>query len=348
MGDWCSSIDNVRRASVWMVSLPAFFHVLLVVLGVMASAVSGAGKDAAKSPAADSPPADDALPDAKPVPAMQVIPLPHDQASFRHLGRELTRYHFAATQRRAFWYPIVGPAGRSYTRMGHPHDPVSHSHHNSVWISHNDVGGVSFWADSGKGRIVHRRVEQYFDSPTEAWMLTSGAWQTHDGKELMLERRRACVQPLGVQLEAPPAGSVTLGKTPFGFIGVRMAKTIGVHDGGGRILNSAGQINEKQCFRKPAKWVDYSGPVTTGAAGGITLMDHPTNPDHPTPFHVRGDGWMGACLTLNRPLAIQKGKPLRLRYGLWVHAGVPKLDQIEARWRAFARTDLPPMTRQQK
>ncbi len=36
------------------------------------------------------------LPDARPVPEMQVLPLPYDQASFQHLGDELTRYHFGA------------------------------------------------------------------------------------------------------------------------------------------------------------------------------------------------------------------------------------------------------------
>ena len=56
--------------------------------------------------AAESP-----LPDAKPVPDVQVLPLPYDQASFDHLGRELTRYHFGAELRRPFWYPIMSPAG---------------------------------------------------------------------------------------------------------------------------------------------------------------------------------------------------------------------------------------------
>ena len=72
---------------------------------------------------------------------------------------------------------------------------------------------------------------------------------------------------------------MTLGKTPFGPIGVRMAKTIGVTDGGGRILNSAGQRNEAEAFRKPARWVDYSGPITNEQTAGITLMDHPANPE---------------------------------------------------------------------
>ncbi|MBN2477136.1 MAG: PmoA family protein [Pirellulales bacterium] len=288
------------------------------------------------------------LPDAKPVPAVQVFPLPYDQASFQHDGRELTRYHAASSLRRPFWYPIAGPAGHGLTRMGHPRDPNTHSHHNSVWISHQDVGGVDFWADHGKdnGQIVQRWVQQFEDGDDGAWMLSLNAWQDAQGKVLMNEWRRCGVAPLGaedwlmlidLQLEAPSGGTVTLGQTPFGLIGVRMAKTIGVHDGGGLIRNSQRQVNEGEVFRKPARWVDYSGPVANGIRGGITLMDHPNNPGHPTPFHVRGDGWMGACLTLSRPLTVESGRPLRLSYGLWVHAGVPQSQIVEDHWQEFIR-----------
>jgi hypothetical protein len=299
---------------------------------------------------------------SKPVPAMQVVPLPHDEASFQYLGRELTRYHFSSTQQRPFCYPMQGSDGRSLTRMGHPHDPITHSHHNSVWISHQNVAGVDFWADHADhgqaiGRIVPQRVEQYEDGDRSAWLLCVNAWQTGDGKTLLLERRRIEVDAAGednwlmlmdLQLETPGSEPVTLGKTPFGLIGVRMAKTIGVNDGGGRILNSAGQRNEKEMFRKPARWVDYSGPVTNERHGGITLMDHPSNAGSPAPFHVRDDGWMGACLTLNAELVIEPGKPLRLRYGLWRHDGEPEATEIESHWKPFAETALPKMTRDAK
>ena len=148
---------------------------------------------------------------------------------------------------------------------------------------------------------------------------------------------------IDVQLEAPPSGEVTLGKTPFGPIGVRMAKTIGVKDGGGRILNSSGQRNEKEAFRQPARWVDYSGPITRAQTAGITLMDHPANARHPAPFHVRDDGWMGACLTLDQLLVISSDKPLRLRYGLWVHPSVPDGPAIERQWQSFTSQPLGPM-----
>jgi hypothetical protein len=70
-------------------------------------------------------------------------------------------------------------------------------------------------------------------------------------------------------------------------------------------------------------------------------MDHPANPNHPTVFHVRDDGWMGAALTFGGSRDILPGQPLRLRYGLWVHRGVPDANQIGAQWKAFAATSLP-------
>ena len=145
---------------------------LLIGLGAILAVVAAAGTVLA----AETP-----LPDAKPVPDMQVLPLPYDQAAFEHLGRQLACYHFGAELRRPFWYPIVGPAGRSLTRMNmpsdpgrsltraaqpsdpcKPEDPLGHSHQTSVWISHKDVNGIDFWRDGGPiaGQIVHQTARE--------------------------------------------------------------------------------------------------------------------------------------------------------------------------------------------
>ena len=293
-----------------------------------------------------------AAPLPKPVPAMQVLPLPNGEASFTRDGAELTRYHFGPTLNRPFLYPMIGPSGRSLTRMGHPRDPIGHSHHNSVWVSHFIVDGVDFWGDRNKGRIEHQRMEQYEDTPEAAWLVGVNHWTRMEPREVLLvERRRVQVEPLDngewfltldLELAPPPQKmSTTLDKTPFGVVGVRMAKTIGVHDGGGRILNSAGGVNEQGVFWKPAKWCDYSGPITPTASEGIALLDHPYNPNHPTVFHVRNDGWMGTSLTFDAPRTIEADKPLRLRYGLYVHAGAPTVEHLEKRWQAFAQTQPP-------
>jgi hypothetical protein len=285
-----------------------------------------------------------------PVPLMQAVPLPNSEVSFQREGKELTRYYFGPELNRPFIFPAIGMAGRSLTRMGHPRDPESHSHHNSIWISHHDVNGVSFWGDRGDGRIVHRRIERFDDGEDAASVLAVNAWVAKTNRVLLNERRLTTVQTLAngewllvwdIELEATDE-PVTFGKTPFGLVGVRMAKTIGVNDGGGAIRNSEGGIDEAGVFWKPARWVDYSGPVTRDAVEGITLMDHPKNPNHPAVFHVRNDGWMGASLTFAETRVVEK--PLRLRYGLYVHAGKPSPEIIEKQWGQFAASQLPNLT----
>jgi hypothetical protein len=293
------------------------------------------------------------LPAARPVPRMQVLPLPGGQASVTRDGQEISRYYFGGELYRPFLYPLLGPSGRSLTRMGHPRDANGHSHHNSVWISHHDVGGIGFWNDArtSTGRIVHKKVLRYEDSDGEALIEVQNAWvdSAAGGKTLLDEQRSMRFLPqddgqwllvLDVTLAAAKQ-PVTLGKTNFGFIGVRMAKTIGVHDGGGMIRNSEGAVNESQVHEKSARWVDYSGPITPGSREGITLLDHPQNPNHPSVFHVRDDGWMGAALTFAAPRTIEPGQPLKLRYGLWVHSGVPAAETINGQFAEFAKIGPP-------
>lgn len=293
---------------------------------------------------------------AQPEPALRVqaVPQPYDQVSFQRDGVEIARFHFGPTLRRPFVFPLVGPSARSLTRMGHPHDPISHSHHNSVWISHNDVNGVTFWGDTGKnaGRIVHQRVEKLTDGDTEASVTSLNAWiEDATRKSLLTERRKTTVQTLDkgewlliLDLQLDAKNEVTLGKSPFGMIGVRMAKSIGVNDGNGTIRNSSGHVNEKEVFWKPAKWVDYSGAIVDKTVEGITLFDHPNNPNHPSVYHVRNDGWIGASLTFAEPRKIEPGKSLRLRYGLYVHAGQPSTEALESRWAIFAKTGVEDLT----
>jgi hypothetical protein len=284
----------------------------------------------------------------KAVPQMQVIPMPYDQASFQRDGREIARYHFGSGLHRPFLFPIVGPSGRSLTRMGHPHDPESHSHHNSVWISHHDVNGTDFWGDRRGGKIRHKRIVEYEDADDHARLVAENVWIDKNGTTLLLETRRITILPLPdaewlsvIDMEFKAVNQVvTLGKTPFGMIGVRMAKTIGVHDGGGTIRNSEGAVNEKEIFWKPARWVDYSGAITNGKVEGIALFDHPDNPNFPTYFHVRNDGWMGASMTFAGPRDIHPNEPLRLRYGLYVHSDIKSPDVIGAKWKQFAEMRL--------
>lgn len=286
------------------------------------------------------------------IPRMQAVPLPGDQISFQRDEKEIARYYYSPALNRPFIYPVIGPSGRTLTRMGHPGDPFTHSHHNSIWISSTKVNGVDFWSDRGAstGRIVTTEIVDLDDSDQRAGVTAKAAWTSGQGKVLLREQRECWVYPLqdaewmlvlDLLLEAA-AEDVTIEHAAFGPIGVRVAKWLSVHFGDGRIRNSSGLEGEKAIFRKPARWVDYSGSIAPQKVEGLTLFDHPGNPGHPSPFHVREDGWMGATLSEDRDTVVTRTKPLHLRYGVLVHAGMPDGSALERRWQEFAKLDLHP------
>jgi hypothetical protein len=291
-----------------------------------------------------------AQPPARKVPPrVQARPEPRHGVSFLVDGRLVLGLDGGAGMRRPFLYPVLGPAGVPLTRMGHPHDPVSHSHHNSIWIAHADVGGTTFWADDG-GTIEVVQITKLEDGDDRAAVELKAVWRAGEKGVRLRENRRVSLLPIAADqwridvetelhaIDAP----VTLGATAFGMLAVRVAKSIGVKDGGGRILNSEGAVNEAACFRKPARWVDYTGPVTATLDEGITLMDHPQNLHHPVEFHVRDDGWMGAATTFRAAHVIEPNAPLRLRHGLLVHGGAVDAAAIEQEWQRFAAAPFQP------
>ena len=282
----------------------------------------------------------------------ELIPLPEQQVSFQIDGEEKTRWHFGEEYPRPFFYPFNGPSGVSLTRMGHP-GAQNHDHHRSIWFAHHDIGGVDFWADTTEGRVKQKYWYRYRDGNEESVMASVTGWFDGAGKELMEQDVVAALRPmeggehaLEIQITMRPPEkqeTVELGKTNFGFLAVRVSKTLSHYFGGGQIYNSEGVIGWEAIFGKPARWVDYSGPVMVGTGAsrkvvteGITYFDHPENPRYPTNWHVRSDGWMGASFCLAEGYTIKKGEPLVLRYLLYAHGGGYDAEKAAAVAEAFA------------
>jgi hypothetical protein len=270
-------------------------------------------------------------------PLIQAVPHP-DRVAFMIDGEELVGYVFNPLGSRPFLFPVVGPADRYLTRIGHPHDPTGHNHHLSIWLGHQSVNGINFWEERSPdaGRQIHRRVVEIFDGGVVSFMTSQVEWVTAEGDLLMIESRTVGVEFLAdtheffidLDHEFKPTVDLTLGETPFGLLGVRVAKTMTVNDGGGAITNSEGMRDEKEIFWKRAKWCDYSGPVTPDEWNGLTLFDHPDNPDHPPHWHVRDDGWMCPSHFLKKGLELKAGESLKVRYRIFVHSGKADLDRF--------------------
>ena len=140
------------------------------------------------------------------------------------------------------------------------------------------------------------------------------------------------------RLESSGGEPVELGKTNFGFLGVRVAKTMSEQFGGGRLMDAHGSVGEPAVLGKPGPWVDYSGASAAAGPEGICFMDHPSNPGHPVRWHVRADGWMGASFNRDSASGVARGHPLVLRYRLLVHPGQPSHGDLAREWGIYAAT----------
>ena len=266
----------------------------------------------------------------------QVIPLPDQQVAFEINGRERLRWHAGPNYPRPFFYPAIGPSGHPLTRMGHPGAP-NHDHHRSIWFAHRKVLGIDFWSENTDARIRQLDWLAYIDGDAEAVMAVRLGWfDGHDPSPLLTQELVVGVRPLEndewtLELQStfvPTSETLEFQKTNFGFLAVRVAKSVSAHFGEGVLTNSSKKVNEQAIFGQQATWVDYSGPVGQGLGSsvempidGITYMSHVQNAEGPCRWHVREDGWMGASACFDEPIITRKAKPLRLRYLLHLHRG---------------------------
>lgn len=281
------------------------------------------------------------------VPRVQAVPLTDDQVSFQVAGRERLRWHGRPNAPRPFFFPLVGPAGRSLSRMGHPADPT-HDHHRSLFLGHHDVAGVSFWAD-GPRDVPGPTIRQdawlhYQDGSDDAAIAVDLGWYDAHKVRLIKHQLIAVVRPLAegecfVELQStfvPELDELTLGKTNFGFFGLRVAASLSALYGGGKLTNSEGNSGEAAIFQQPARWVDTSGPIADGIEEGVTWFDHPANPRHPARWHVRDDGWFSPAFCQRDAYVLRKNFPPTVRYGLHLHRGPHDAERAAATFAAFS------------
>lgn len=266
------------------------------------------------------------------IPQIQIIPLQDDYLSIRHHGREILGWNASRQSPRPYFFPVVGPTGQSITRMGHP-AAADHGHHRSFWWGHNSVAGVDFWAEKQKpGNHPHVRQDNWFhlqDGEEEAAVACQLGWFDSQQVKLINQKLIFTVKPLAnnelwIEIQTdftPTTKELLLGKTNFGFMGLRVSKNISARFGNGVLRSSEGFETEKNIFAKSARWMDYSGTNYPGKIEGVTWFDHPSNPRHPVCWHVRDDGWMSPAFCLEKEVLLKQSEPLSLWYGLHVHAG---------------------------
>ena len=269
-----------------------------------------------------------------PVNRLRIEPLADRQFGFFIGQSEMTRWHFSDLAPRPYFFPVNGPSGQSLTRMGHPGAP-NHDHHRSFWFAHSDLLGIDFWSETTAARIRQSQWYAIEDGNDAARIAFELLWTDgHDPKPLLKQDVFVTLRPApqGWTLELQndflaTAEGVEFRKSNFGVLGLRVAKSLSVVFGGGKITGADGFEGEPDLFGKPNRWIDYSGPIYTDAnisqptVEGLTLIDHAKNPSYPAKWHVRADGWIGPSISRDSAVLISSETATTYRYLLYVHSG---------------------------
>lgn len=87
---------------------------------------------------------------------------------------------------------------------------------------------------------------------------------------------------------------------------------------------------------KPARWVDLTLNMADGRTGGVTIMDHPGNLRHPSPWHIAAmpHEFHHAPL-FGSPYTLEAGKKLPFQFRILVHTGPLQKREMDERWEDF-------------
>ncbi len=232
---------------------------------------------------------------------------------------------------------------------------TDHPWHRSMWFNYSKVDDNDLWTTGSKsGSIKHREFVDVEGGPT-AKIVTTNDWLDHAGKRLCEDKRTVTCRTDGDDriidfdcVITASDGDVTFGDEKDGLFGVRVRDAMRVAaKNGGSFVNSEGQVDEKEAWGKPAKWIDYHGPIEEGGETlGIAILNHPDSYGYPTHWHTRDYGLFAANpfglhqfdpqSGADGTYTLKNGDSMKFRYRVIFHKGDEKSAHIAEAFTKYA------------
>jgi hypothetical protein len=284
-----------------------------------------------------------------------------DQITVDINGAPFTALYIAGV-RKPYLHPLRSASGKIVTRR-YPMEmvegePKDHPHHRGLWFTHGDVNGVDFWMSDPMARndngavIAVKQIHRAKGGRDKGQIVATFEWRDKEGNVHLVEDRTmtfyAEKDRRTIDIDARLTAAtrdVRFGDTKEGSFGLRLNPQLQELKGTGTMTNAEGATKEKQVWGKPSAWVDYAG-VLDGEPIGIAILDHPSNPRHPTYWHSRAYGLFAANIfglhdfygdkTKDGSLTLKKGDSLRFRYRVLIHPGDTASANIPAEFKKFS------------
>jgi hypothetical protein len=285
-----------------------------------------------------------------------------DQIAVAIDGKPFTVFYLrGADLNRPYLHPLRSASGkvvnRSFPAGQLPGETTDHPHHAGLFYGHGDVNGYNYWAvqnvakpqpaeGANFGRIVLSKVGSVKSGKESGSVDVVLTWLKPDGAPLLTEARKTTfhahpeLRIIDFDFDFAAIEKVVFRDTKEGTFAMRVATALdeppakpkpGAPAKTGKLRNAQGGEGEPNVWGKRSEWVDYSGQID-GERLGIVMMDHPSNPRHPTYWHSRGYGLhsinpFGVSdflndKTQNGSLTLEPGQRVRFRYRIVIHPGL--------------------------
>lgn len=280
-------------------------------------------------------------------------------------GVHFTSYHYGKEWRKPFLWPVNCEGGVGITRDfpmeagDTPRFARDHPHHKSFWSAYGEVNGHDLWAEgTGAGNQISGEVT-FGSGDAYGWVRAANVWEDKDGNPIINETReyRFYATPENGRLfDATVVFTAENGDVLFsdtkegGIVSARMRADI--CNAKAIITNALGDNGEDTAWGKPSPWCDFSGDIPEVGMRGLTIFDNPGNLRHPSSWHIRNYGLMGAncfgysyfnekeynkgLIPENGDYTIEAGKTLSLTYRMYVHTGSVEEAAVAARYADYA------------
>src|SRR4030042_976986 len=260
-------------------------------------------------------------------------------------GKFFTSYIFSEDEKYPFFYPVNGPvSGGSVTSMRNAVYP----HHTSLFFGCDQVNGGNYWQEElGRGRIISVNAQILKEGGDSVVITDECIWSRpgalspiKDTRVFIITAPSTTMIQIDTDITMEMLMDVHIRKTNHSLFSARMAADLAVTNGG-PMITAGGAKGEKETFGKGSPWIDYYGK-RGNAVEGLTIMQHPSNPWYPSPWFTRDYGFISPTPMYwpenDKETFMEKGKQLKLRYRVLIHAGTHTDADIAGQFEKYKNT----------
>ena len=286
--------------------------------------------------------------------------------SFRAGNKDLLSYQYKTVyppagqdtnyKRSGFIHPVYTPHGQVLTRI----QPPDHYHHYGIWnpwthtLFESDT--VDFWNIKGRQGTV--RFAKFISKKNSSAFSEFTTLHEHvvfkkDGSEKVALNELQTVRVynpkpdsnyyiVDITSKMSCASQSPLLILAYRYAGLGWRATEYWDKDNSEMLTSEGNTRDNTDNTK-GRWIIVYGALPENDEGGIVMLSHPSNYNHPEPLRIwdkkanggRGDVFANFAPTKDKDWLLEPGKTYTLKYRLIVFNGKMTKEKAESAWQEF-------------